>query len=160
LSGRAMARTGLRMMPTFPSLPLKSRTAGFPQYGFKAGMSDSAFPSTTWCSRRMVCICPSCTSLPESLYPGSESGNAVRGYTSVRAASAALPQGPSLRTELCCLGPSSLKTAPCAPLAGTPRFHRHGLYWVPSLCVQTATPRRPASGSELSLTVPCRHVAL
>jgi hypothetical protein len=31
-----MARTGLRMMPTFPSSPLKSRTAGFPQYGFKA----------------------------------------------------------------------------------------------------------------------------
>jgi hypothetical protein len=32
-----MARTGLRMMPTFPSSPLKFRTAGFPQYGFKAG---------------------------------------------------------------------------------------------------------------------------
>jgi len=37
LSGRAMARTGLRMMPTSPSSPLKFRTAGFPQYGFKAG---------------------------------------------------------------------------------------------------------------------------
>ena len=35
-----MARTGLRMMPTFPSPPLKSRTAGFPQYGLKASMSD------------------------------------------------------------------------------------------------------------------------
>jgi hypothetical protein len=34
---------------------------GFPQHGFKAGMSDSAFPSTTWCLRRMVCIPPSCT---------------------------------------------------------------------------------------------------
>ncbi len=40
LPGRAVARTGLRMMPTFPPLPLKSRTAGFPQYGFKAGISD------------------------------------------------------------------------------------------------------------------------
>ena len=29
-SGRTMARTGLRMMPTFPSSPLKFRTAGFP----------------------------------------------------------------------------------------------------------------------------------
>jgi hypothetical protein len=38
-----MARTGLRMMPTFPSPPLKFRTAGFPQYGFKASMSDRAF---------------------------------------------------------------------------------------------------------------------
>ena len=39
-----MARTGLRMMPTFPLPPLKFRTAGFPRYGFKAGVSDEAFP--------------------------------------------------------------------------------------------------------------------
>ena len=31
-------------MPTFPLPPLKFRTAGFPQYGFKAGLSDEAFP--------------------------------------------------------------------------------------------------------------------
>jgi hypothetical protein len=43
-SGKAMARTGLRMMPTFPLPPLKFRTAGFPRYGFKAGLSDAAFP--------------------------------------------------------------------------------------------------------------------
>src|SRR6516164_8284592 len=56
MSGKAMARTGLRMMPTFPSPPLKLsgrtmapgglprfpwpslkfRTVSFPQYGFKA----------------------------------------------------------------------------------------------------------------------------
>jgi hypothetical protein len=45
LSGRAMARIGLRMMPTFPSSPLKFRTAGFPQYGFKVGLSKGAFPA-------------------------------------------------------------------------------------------------------------------
>ena len=38
-----MARTGLRMMPTFPLPPLKFRTVGFPQYGFKASISDRAF---------------------------------------------------------------------------------------------------------------------
>ena len=38
-----MARTGLRMMPTFPSSPLKFRTAGFPQYGFKAGFQSEPF---------------------------------------------------------------------------------------------------------------------
>ena len=43
-SGRTMARTGLRMMPTFPSPPLRFRTVGFPQYGSKAGLSDRAFP--------------------------------------------------------------------------------------------------------------------
>ena len=33
------------MMPTFPLPPLKFRTAGFPRYGFKAGISDEAFPA-------------------------------------------------------------------------------------------------------------------
>jgi hypothetical protein len=42
-SSRTMARTGLRMMPTFPSSSLKFRTAGFPRYGFKASMSDGTF---------------------------------------------------------------------------------------------------------------------
>ncbi len=40
-----MARTGLRMMPTFPLPPLEFRTAGFPRYGLKAGLSDEAFPA-------------------------------------------------------------------------------------------------------------------
>ena len=39
-SGRTEARTGLRMMPTSPRSPLSFRTAGFPQYGWKAGISD------------------------------------------------------------------------------------------------------------------------
>jgi hypothetical protein len=43
-SGRTEARTGLRMMPTSPRSPLSFRTAGFPQYGWKAGLSDGAFP--------------------------------------------------------------------------------------------------------------------
>jgi hypothetical protein len=32
-------------MPTFPSPPLKFRTARFPRYGFKAGLSDEAVPA-------------------------------------------------------------------------------------------------------------------
>jgi len=44
-SGRIEARTGLRMMPTSPRSPLSFRTAGFPQYGWKVGLSDGAFPS-------------------------------------------------------------------------------------------------------------------
>jgi transposase len=43
-SGRIEARTGLRMMPTSPRSPLSFRMAGFPQYGWKAGPSDDAFP--------------------------------------------------------------------------------------------------------------------
>ncbi len=43
-SGRIEARTGLRMMPTSPRSSLSFRTAGFPQYGWKAGCSGGAFP--------------------------------------------------------------------------------------------------------------------
>ena len=43
-SGKAVARIGLRMMPTSPPPPLSFRTSGFPQYGWKAGLSDGAFP--------------------------------------------------------------------------------------------------------------------
>src|ERR1700758_1448786 len=43
-SGRIEARTGLRMMPTFPRSSLSFRTAGFPQYGWKAGFPSGAFP--------------------------------------------------------------------------------------------------------------------
>ena len=66
-SGRAMARSGLRMMPTFPSPSLKFRTVSFPQYGFKVGMSDGAFPiDTHTSSRRSVCFRPSCSPLSSS----------------------------------------------------------------------------------------------
>src|SRR5208282_2120727 len=43
-SGRIEARIGLRMMPTFPRSSLSFRTAGFPQYGWKAGFPNGAFP--------------------------------------------------------------------------------------------------------------------
>ena len=56
-SGRIEARIGLRMMPTFPRSPLSFRTAGFPQYGWKDGVSDGAFPtrrSVQACSRHTL----------------------------------------------------------------------------------------------------------
>src|SRR5262245_30299111 len=39
-------RGGVTASPwrTFPRSPLKFRTASFPRYGFKAGLSDRAFP--------------------------------------------------------------------------------------------------------------------
>ena len=44
-SSRTMARIGLRMMPTFPSSPLKFRTAGFPRYGFKPAVDGHLRPA-------------------------------------------------------------------------------------------------------------------
>ena len=69
LSGRAMARSGLRMMPPFPSPSLKFRKAGFPRSGFKASISDRAFPSTASLAQRSVCLRPSYSPLPPLISP-------------------------------------------------------------------------------------------
>ncbi len=95
------------MMPTFPSPSLKFRTAGFPQYGFKVGLSDGAFPFGVWPSRRSVCHRPSCFPLSTTESPYCD-GGVARFSTTVRAAFTAPPQGPSLRSGLFCPGPSSL----------------------------------------------------
>src|SRR4030095_3743526 len=59
-----MARSGLRMMPTFPLPSLKFPTPGFPQYVFKAGWSDKAFP----CDAALASISlPSSFVLPATL---------------------------------------------------------------------------------------------
>ena len=64
MSGGTMARTGLRMMPTSPSPPLKFRTAGFPQYGFKAGLSGRAFPSDESFGLHLPFVLPTWPFLP------------------------------------------------------------------------------------------------
>src|SRR5262245_15188558 len=47
---------------------------------------------------------------------------------------------------------------PCVPLVGTPRFRRMAAYW---RCLRCAgAPKRPASGSALSLHIPSRHAVL
>jgi hypothetical protein len=43
-SGKVVARSRLRMMPTFPPPPLSTVRRVFPQYGWKVGLSGSAFP--------------------------------------------------------------------------------------------------------------------
>src|SRR5215471_18158122 len=95
-----MARTGLRMMPTFPLPPLKFRTAGFPRYAFKAGISDEAFP-VDWFAIVLRTLCCHRYSLLGVRYDALIS-------TSVRADLPLYPRGPSLRSGLCCPGPSSL----------------------------------------------------
>jgi hypothetical protein len=93
-SGRTMARTGLRMMPTFPSSPLKFRTAGFPQYGFKAGVSAGAFP------RRRPRVAPSRFASRlrahrcKRDFLRSVSEYAVRTSTAIQAATPLYPRGP------------------------------------------------------------------
>ena len=91
LSGRTMARIGLRMMPPFPSSPLSFRTADFLQSGWKAGNFRRGLPvDCEFNSRRTVCLRPSCASLPSSM-PRSESRDAVRRCTTVHTVSRITP---------------------------------------------------------------------
>ena len=146
------------MMPTFPSSPLRFRTAGFPQYGSKAGLSDRAFPDRT-----SVKLAPSMpvawSGLPPSfvLFRGSMGQSVLsrrppaRSNTAMRATYVALLQGPSLRSRLCCPGPSTLNR----PHPPHSRAHPHftDLRLIGNAC---AVPIHiglslPATGSELSL---------
>src|SRR5215831_4867161 len=109
MSGKAMARTGLRMMPTFPSPPLKFGTAGFPRYGFKAGLSEGAFPA-----RRPIVARPS--GLPSSfallafqpVCPRSVSEPLGARLPPFEPPWSLYPGGPSPRSGLFCPSPSTL----------------------------------------------------
>src|SRR5436305_1229268 len=84
-----MARSGLRMMPTFPSPSLKFRTVSFPQYGFKVGLSDGAFPNHA--QYHVVQFASVLRALRfRRRTPRTVPRDAVRLSTSVRAAFAAL----------------------------------------------------------------------
>ena len=113
-------------MPTFPSPPLKFRMAGFPQYGFKASLSDPACPA-----RREVKPAPGIPSRTArfAMILRAPPGDMIRstpvaspeGQSEgiVTTGCAADPRGPWLRPELCCLRSSSL-LRPHPPVSQAP----------------------------------------
>ena len=130
------------MMPTFPLPPLKFRTAGFPRYGLKAGISDEAFPACGFAIVLRACV-------RHQDFPALCQGRWVWQAPPCERCSA-LPQGPSLRSGLCCPGPSSLNWphaphSPAHPDFAAARFIPDA-FAVPDL----RRPRQPTSGSELS----------
>ena len=102
-----MARTGLRMMPTFPSSPPKIPYGGFSPVRLQGWLSESAFPRVApTCRALSVCIPPSfCRFQLVVLRAVSERLCVQNRHAS---GCAALPQGSSLRPGLCCPDPSSL----------------------------------------------------
>jgi hypothetical protein len=154
-SGRTKARTGLRMMPTCPSSPLKFRTAGFPQYGFKAG-----FPRGPSCHDTDV-------SYPASLLPAFVLAAASVALVSETLVTKLTPpcerfhrSTPGVLAPVRVLLSRSLiaYSTPSAPRAGTSRFRCLATY---TPCPRCAfPPRRPTRGSVLSLSILSRHVAL
>src|ERR1019366_6404378 len=101
-SSRMETLSGLRMMPPFPPSPLKFRTVGFPQYGFKAGISNGAFPSSLSLKPapgihdRLVGLHPSLHGRGATSFVPLRVGRMILDHATVRAR--ALPQGSSLRS--------------------------------------------------------------
>jgi hypothetical protein len=160
---RGWRGSGLRMMPTFPPPPLSFRTAGFPQYGWKVGLSGSAFPHVAQvkpapgmpcASRRFASTLRAlrCPTLRPALCRNSGLGGALPFEESTL-----YPRG--LRSGLGSIVPAHLRLIdlirptrrhiPISPL---------GVYTGCPRCA--GAPRRPASGSVLSLYVPSRHAVL
>jgi len=135
-------------MPTkpciaFPAPPLKFRTASFPQYGFKAGLSDGAFPRQP---TRAVCLRPSCspwrpsTSVQRRSYPLGEAPPFKR-YPSL------YPRGPRSGAGYVVPHPHrliGLIRPTCRHIEISPHC---GLYPMPSLGVHRRGPQ----------VVPCFH---
>jgi hypothetical protein len=106
--------SGLRMMPTFPPPPLSFRTAGFPQYGWKVGLSGSAFPHVAQvkpapgipcASRRFASALRALRS--HTLRPALCRNNEL-GSTLPCEELSPLPKRPSLRSGFYCPSPSTL----------------------------------------------------
>jgi hypothetical protein len=139
-------------MPTFPSSPLKFRTAGFPQYGFKAG-----FPRGPSCQDTDV-------SYPASLLPAfvlAAASVSLRTVSESLVAKLAPPRERFYRSTPGVLAPVRVLlsrsfiaySTPSAPLAGTSRLRCLATY---TPCPRCAfPPRRPTSGSALSLSILC-----
>ena len=142
-------------MPTFPSSPLKSRTVSFPQSGFKAGLSDDAFPL-----RISSGLPSSFVHLATAQCPRAVSRTAAHQYTTVQAISAALlyPRGPRSRRVM--LSRPSTLIDPMRPARQHTPISPHRLIRNAIAVCPTATPQQPASGSVLSLYVPSQHAAL
>src|SRR6516165_4689240 len=151
------------MMPTFPRSSLSFRTAGFPQYGWKAG-----FPSGAFLSRQQLKPAPDMRRPSSSLHPPFVHlvvnaiiphcvGPRTRLRTALEGYYSSTP-GVLARVRVIVSRSVITYSTPSVPLVGTPRFHRKAAY---TRCLRCAgAPRRPASGSGLSLTIPSWHAAL
>ena len=112
----------------------KGHTASDRAPGRRVLQNPCACPSPLSPDRSTVCFRPSCPSLPP-LDPRSESRAAVAGTPPFKQLSGFSP-GALVPVRVMLSRSIFTYSAPSAPVASTSRFHRHGLYGMPSLCVQ------------------------
>ena len=162
-SGRTMARSGLRMMPTSPSSPLKSVRRVFPGTASRLAYRPS------------VPAPPGGKASSRHTHPAAQLGRVLRALRRVRGPALGVAARhsvehrhagdmhhptPGALAPVRVLLSRSINThlAPSVPLAGTARFRHTTVY---TRCLRCAgAPRRPTSGSVLSLRVPSRHATL
>jgi len=110
----------------------------FPQYGFKVGMSDGAFPNDT--HHRVARFASVLRTLRfHRRNPRTVPRDAARLSTSVRAAFTALPQGSSLRPGFC--SPSHQRlTDPIRPTRHLAAFSLPGRLYATSLLCRFIRP--------------------
>ena len=125
-----MALNGLRMMPLFPRPSLKFRTVSFPQYGFKADLSDGAFllrdllKPTPGIHKSITSLHPPFVSFQtETCSPALSRAGILFRYR--HSSLTALPQRSSLQSGLYCPRPSTLIDL----IRVT-----HGNFWISQLC--------------------------
>ena len=141
----------------FPEFFLAQRTAGFPQYGWKAG-----FPSGAFLGDQRLKPAPGMRRPTSSLYPPFVRlvvstvvplcvGPPTRLRTAVEGHYSSAP-GALAQVRVIVSRSVVTYSAPSVPLAGTSRFHRMAAY---TRCLRCAgAPKRPPSGSGLSLPIP------
>ena len=135
-------------MPTFPRSPLSFRTAGFPQYGWKAGFPSGACLDDQRLKPAPGMRCPTSslhppfvhlvvsTVVPLCVGPPTRLRTAVEGYYSSAPGALAQVRVIVSRTVI-------TYSAPSVPLAGTSRFRRMAAY---TRCLRCAgAPKRPPS---------------
>jgi hypothetical protein len=156
-----MARTGLRMMPTFPSPSLKFRTVSFPQYGYKASMSDEVFhvggelKSTPDMRSTSAGYTPAFARIRAAGAAWALSPTRrARPRAAVQAAAATLPQGPLAPVRVLLSRSITAYYGPIRQSHGHATISRHcRLYAAPSLCGSASATREtfPTFAAVLSI---------
>src|SRR5215510_3725799 len=135
------------MMPTFPRPSLSFRTAGFPQYGWKAGFPSGAFPDHQRLKPAPGIRCPSSslhppfvhlvatTVVPHCVGPRTRLRTALEGYYSSAPGVLARVSGYSVPVRHHLIDP-------IRPTRGHTAISPHGgLFAMPSLCGSASATR-------------------
>src|SRR5580704_413291 len=151
------------MMPTFPPPPLSTvrrvfpSTAGRLAFQVAPSLMSLRLSLHQACPAHHVgCIHPSCTPLPH-FTSRSVSEQWTRWRTAIRGVNSSTPEV-FAPVWVLLSQPIYAYSTSSVPLAGTSRFRRLAVYTGCPRCA--GAPRRPASGSVLSLCVPSRHAVL